>query len=237
MKKIPWSYLLSANILIIAGILALAIGGSKTVTTLSENAPLPERKCIIIDPGHGGVDGGATSCTGVLESKINLEISLRFRDLANLIGIKTAMIRTDDRSVFTEGESIAAKKVSDLKNRVKIANNTQNATLLSIHQNFFTDDRYWGAQVFYSKSEESKTFALELQKAFIDTLNSGSKRTAKQASGIYLMDNIQCPGVLVECGFLSNHHEADLLCSADYQKKLCCVLACVSSRYLYSDYA
>ena len=110
---------------------------------------------IIIDPGHGGEDGGAISCTGVSESKLNLEISLRLNDLLNLLGYDTCLIRDSDISIHTKGETIAQKKASDLKERVRIVNETENAVLLSIHQNQFPDSRYSGPQVFFHISEHS----------------------------------------------------------------------------------
>ena len=218
-------------------VLFIAAAGSRTVTAYSENAITDNRRCIIIDAGHGGVDGGATSCTGVLESAINLDIALRLEDLSQLLGIKTVMIRRTDCSVYTEGESIAAKKVSDLKNRVNIANQTADAILVSIHQNYYSDSKYSGAQVFYGKEEGSAVLAKQLQSAFVTTVNPGSNRKARKASGIYLMNNIKCTGILVECGFLSNVHEEQLLRDAEYQKKLCCVIASTCNQYLYAPTA
>lgn len=206
--------------------------GSKAITVFSENSPVTGRTCIIIDPGHGGEDGGATSCNGVLESNINLEISLRLNDLLHLLGYDTYMIRTTDISIYKEGNSIAAKKVSDLKERVRIVNNTENALLISIHQNTFTDSRYSGAQVFYGTAVKSKDLAVLLQTTLISALNPTSNRQPKKADGVYLMQNIQCAGVLVECGFISNPEEAARLCDRDYQNKLCCVLAATVSNFL-----
>ena len=100
--------------------LTLAIVGNRAVTVYYENSIVPGRRTIVVDPGHGGVDGGAVSCTGISESKINLAIALRFKDLINFMGIKTVMIRETDKSIFTSGTTIGEKKVSDLKNRVKI---------------------------------------------------------------------------------------------------------------------
>jgi N-acetylmuramoyl-L-alanine amidase len=176
---------------------------------------------IIIDAGHGGVDGGATSCTGALESQINLEISLRLNDLCHLLGMETKMIRTTDISVYTEGQTISQKKVSDLKHRVQIINETPNATVISIHQNYFSDGKYSGAQVFYPKDEASRQLAEAMQLAFAVT---GSTRSVKPSQGVYLMEHIRCPGVLVECGFLSNPQEEAKLRSPEYQKLLCCVI-------------
>ena len=129
----------------------VTVSGSKAVTTLAENWPVKRNITFIVDAGHGGEDGGATSCTGILESHINLQIALRLDDLLHLLGYDTVMIRKTDISVYTEGNSIAQKKISDLKERVRIVNDTENAILISIHQNFFADSRYSGAQVFYNE--------------------------------------------------------------------------------------
>ena len=134
--------MLQAYLIIIICMIAFEHWGSKTATTISENAIFENRKTVVIDAGHGGVDGGATSYSGVLESKTNLQIALRLNDLCHLLGIKTIMIRTEDVSVYTSGETIAAKKVSDLKERVRIVNQLENCMLISIHQNYFSDERY-----------------------------------------------------------------------------------------------
>ena len=206
--------------------------GNQAVSVLSESLSGKERHCILIDPGHGGEDGGASSCTGRLESGYNLEISLRLEDLLHLLGYDTKLIRREDVSVYTTGRTIAQKKVSDLKNRVKTANETNNGILLSIHQNYYPDARYSGAQVFYGNADGSEALAKQLQASFVAGLNPGSRRQAKQGSGIYLLEHIRCPGVLVECGFLSNPQEEALLREPSYQKKLCCVIGTALSQYL-----
>lgn len=203
------------------------------MTVLSVNAPITNRRTVVIDAGHGGVDGGATSCTGVLESKFNLEIALKLNDFMHLLGIDTVMIRETDSSVYTQGETIAQKKVSDLKERVRIINSTQNAVLLSIHQNHFSDEKYSGAQVFYAPTEGSQLLAKTLQSSLIQNLNPDNHRQIKKADGVYLMQHIDCPGVLIECGFLSNPQEEYLLRDNIYQQKLCSVIACTLSTYLF----
>lgn len=206
--------------------------GSRAVTTLSENKAPDKEYCIVIDPGHGGEDGGAISRSGLPESTYNLEISQKLNDLLNMLGYQTRMVRTTDISVYTKGETLAQKKASDLKARVKLANETPGAILLSIHQNHYPDDRYSGAQVFYAKTHGSQQLAAQLQKAFVSTLNPGSHRQEKKSSGIYVMEHIQCPGVLIECGFLSNPEEDAKLRDPAYQKKLCSVIAATVSQYL-----
>ena len=224
--------LVPVYIVVFTACLVLTVFYSRAVTTVAESSELKDRRCIVIDAGHGGVDGGATSCSGVLESAINLEISLRLDDLLRLLGYKTYMIRTTDISVYTQGETIAAKKVSDLKQRVKLVNETKNALLLSIHQNYFTNEKYSGAQVFYAPTRGSESLAKELQKALVTCLNPGSTRQSKKADSVYLMNQVDCTAVLIECGFLSNMQEDTKLRSADYQKKLCCVIAGSVSMYL-----
>jgi N-acetylmuramoyl-L-alanine amidase len=216
------------------GILMLTLLGNDAVTVMSENARLETQRCIIIDAGHGGVDGGATSCSGVLESQINLQIALRLDDLLHLLGYRTEMIRTEDISVYTQGETIAAKKISDLKERVRIVNSKEEGILVSIHQNYFSDSRYSGAQVFYPKTEGSERLAKDLQRSIVSSLNVGSNRQAKPVSGVYLMEHIQNTGILIECGFISNPEEDANLRSAQYQKKLCCVIAASIGKFLLS---
>ena len=227
--KLPLSALYC---LTIGGLLLAVIWGSRAITVISEHMPVERQHCIIIAAGHGGEDGGATSCTGKLESSFNLEISLRLNDLLHLLGYDTAMIRTSDVSIYTKGETIAQKKVSDLKERVRIANETENALLLSIHQNTYPESRYSGAQVFYANTAGSQQLAKELQSSFTTTVNQGSNRKSKKADGIYLMEHISCTGILVECGFLSNPEEEARLRSMEYQKKICCVIASSVSTYL-----
>ncbi len=228
-KKLVLKLAYTATILLT---LTLTTLGSRAVTAISQSLPLNREHCLIIDPGHGGVDGGATSCTGKLESAFNLEIGLRLRDLLTFMGYQTKMIRTEDISIYKTGETIAGKKMSDLKERVRICAETDGAILLSIHQNTFPDSRYSGAQIFYAATEGSEELAKQLQRNFAATLNPGSKRDTKRAEGVYLMEHISCPGVLIECGFLSNPEEEAKLRSAEYQKALCCVIAATAAEFI-----
>ena len=186
----------------------------------------------MIDPGHGGEDGGAVSCSGRLESAFNLEVALRLNDLFHLLGYDTRMIRTSDTSIYINGNTIAQKKISDLKERVRIVNETPNAMLVSIHQNQFPNSKYSGAQVFYAGTEGSEILAKNMQELLVTTLNPGSNRRSKQSSGVYLMEHIRCTGVLIECGFLSNPEEEYKLRTPEYQRKLCCVIASSVSGFL-----
>lgn len=221
-----------AYCVIIAGFMLGVHWGSRAVTVIAESRPIEREHCIIIDAGHGGEDGGATSCSGKLESGFNLDISLRLNDLFHLLGYDTKMIRTTDTSVYTKGETIAQKKVSDLKERVRVVNETENALLVSIHQNNFSDGKYSGAQVFYAGTQGSEELAKQLQSALVSSLNPGSNRKIKKSDGVYLMEHIDSTGVLVECGFLSNAEEEAKLRDPIYQRKLCCVIAATVSSFL-----
>ena len=226
-----WCYAaatVTMTILFLGGIIV-----NKTVTALASDAIQATRTTVIIDAGHGGIDGGAVSCTGVYEAHINLQISLKLQDVFHLLGIQTKMIRTEDISVYTSGESIASKKVSDLKERVRMVNAIDNAILISIHQNYFADSRYSGAQVFYN--ERDRILATQIQNSFTGLLNRGSKRRPKIAKDIYIMEHIKCPAILIECGFLSNPPEECLLRTDTYQQKVCCVIAANISCYIHND--
>lgn len=180
----------------------------------------------VIDPGHGGEDGGATDSMGRRESEINLGISLRLRDLLHLMGVRTVMLREEDRSIETEGHTIAARKVSDIRNRVRITNEIPNARLISVHQNFYPEGKYRGAQVFYSPTPGSQAWAEALQELLNTQVDPNNHRVCKPGRDIYLLDHVQCPAILVECGFLSNAEEAALLQEPSYQKRIAAAIAC-----------
>lgn len=217
---------------VFSAFLLATVLGNRTVTAIAENQPLRKQHVIVIDAGHGGIDGGATSCSGVLESNLNLEIAHRLDSLMHLLGYNTRMIRTTDTSIHVQGNTIASQKISDLKERVKIVNSQDGGILVSIHQNTFSDSRYFGAQVFYSENKTSQELAKCIQDVLILGLNPNSNRQIKKADGIYLLEHIQKPGILIECGFLSNPEEERKLRSADYQKEICCVIGVTLSNYL-----
>lgn len=187
---------------------------------------------VVIDAGHGGEDGGTVSVSGIPESKINLAIALRLEQILALCGVSTSMIRSEDVSVSNGGSTVSERKVSDLKRRVELVNTTPNALLVSIHQNHFSEPKYDGAQVFYSPMSESKSLAQRTQQLLRSGLDPCNRREIKAADSVYLMEQIRCPGILVECGFLSNPEEAALLNTENYQTKLACVLGCALTQYL-----
>jgi len=232
MKRYHWVGFLPFYLLAVIAFVGIAQIGSDAVTAVKQNTPVARKYCFVIDAGHGGIDGGATSCTGVLESTINLEIAIKLNDLMQFLGFDTVMTRTTDTSIHIKGETIAAQKVSDLKERVRIVNETENAVLISIHQNTFSDSRYGGAQVFYATNGSSRQLAEKLQTALAQTVNPGSNRKCKTSKGIYLMEHIEQMGLLIECGFLSNPQEEAKLRNLAYQKQLCAVIASTIGTYL-----
>jgi len=229
--KFQWRWLLFYGLTICTVLLTVKLG-SRVVSVMVENIPVEREHCIIIDPGHGGEDGGAVSISNLPESGYNLGIATRLQSLMQLLGYDTKMIRTEDISVYTEGKTLAQKKISDLKERVRIVTETKGAILLSIHQNHFPDPIYQGAQVFYANTTDSENLAKQIQSLLVASINPGSNRQIKQSSGVYLMEHIKCPGVLIECGFLSNPQEEAKLRDPVYQKKLSVVIAAAVSQFL-----
>ena len=165
--------------------IVLGVCTSITAHVIAANQILSPLVNIVIDAGHGGEDGGAVSVHGVLESGLNFEISTRLQDLLRFLGYHTIMTRIDNESVHTEGNTIAQRKASDLRNRVQMINELDNPLLISIHQNYFTDQHYDGAQVFYADTSGSCKLAEQVQKSFLTTLNPDSNRMAKKADHIF----------------------------------------------------
>ena len=195
---------------------------------------LPETPVtVILDAGHGGEDGGASTADGVLESGINLEIALRLRDLLAFAGVDTKMIRDTDTAVYSDDcRTISQKKVSDLKNRASMVNAVENGLLVSIHQNYFEQTKYCGAQVFFAKTDGSKALAERIQQSLRENVDAANHRQCKPSQSVYLMEHIECTGVLIECGFLSNYEEAKRLQTDAYQKKLSAAICGAITEYL-----
>lgn len=178
---------------------------------------------VIIDPGHGGVDGGAVGVGGVVEKNINLAISLKLRSFFTACGYSVLMTREDDRSIYDPGsDTIRQKKVTDLHNRLAIIEKNPKAVFVSIHQNKFPSSQLSGTQIFYSpNNDRSKLLASLLQKDICSLLQPENKREITQAGkNLFLLYYAKTPCVMVECGFLSNQREATLLQQDAYQNKM-----------------
>lgn len=202
------------------------LGGSRPAS-VTVTASVGGQWTLILDAGHGGEDGGASTAAGDKESDINLAIVQKTQALMIFLGVEPRLSRETDISLHSGGaETIRQKKVSDLKNRVALVESTQGAILLSVHQNHFTDSRYSGSQVFFNSDDISRQWGESTQEVLRQILSPGNDRKAKpMPDGIYLFDHIDCPAILVECGFLSNGEEAALLLSGAYQRKIAIALA------------
>jgi N-acetylmuramoyl-L-alanine amidase len=193
---------------------------------------------IILDPGHGGIDGGAVGFGGVVEKGINLSISLKMRAFFQAAGYRVIMTREDDRSIHDENSStIKGKKTSDLKNRLDFIKNNPKAVFLSVHQNIFEESIYSGTQVFYSPNNElSKLLAKQIQLDIKSMLQPQNNREIKEAGkNLFLLYKAQSPAVLIECGFLYNPKEAQDLQNDDYQNKM--AFACfLATMHYYANF-
>lgn len=187
-----------------------------------------EEPVIIIDPGHGGEDGGA-SANGVLEKDINLSVALKLRDMLTAGGYEVEMTRDSDISIYDSASGTTRqKKVSDLNNRVDIINKSSNNILVSIHQNKFEQEKYYGTQIFYSKNDpKSEKLAEEIRRSVTGLLQPDNKRELKPADdSIFILSKAEVPAVIVECGFLSNPSEAEKLSQEEYQKQMAFAVYC-----------
>ena len=208
---------------IIAVVLIVVVVTATTISDVSVNTETDNYPVIIIDAGHGGVDGGAVAQDGTVEKDINLDIALRLNDLLISQGYKTILTRDGDYSIHDNGaDTIRKKKVSDLHNRLEIVNGNKNAILVSVHQNYFTESKYNGTQVFYSpNATESSLLADYIQQSVVRQLQPDNTRQIKKSdSSIFLLYNAQIPSVMVECGFLSNYNETEKLKDEKYRQQM-----------------
>lgn len=159
---------------------------------------------------------------GVLESEINLKLVLKLQELLEQSGYTVILTRSDENGIYDiDKNTIREKKVSDMKNRVKIANIEEADIFVSIHLNKIEQSEYYGWQTFYQKNnEKSKLLAKKIQNNLNYSIQKENKRDIMSLSGKYIMDNIKIPTVTVECGFLSNPKELNDLMEDKYQSEL-----------------
>lgn len=190
------------------------------VSVSSEN--VKSMPTIVIDAGHGGEDGGAVSESGVLEKDINLSIANDTSALFYLLGFDVKQTRKTDIALDNGEDTIRKRKVSDMKKRLEIFNSSKENTIISIHQNKFSESKYHGTQIFYSPNNpKSKQLADSIKYSVKGLLQPDNERECKKAdSGIYLLKNTNNPAVIVECGFISNEEECKNLLDSQYQKQM-----------------
>ncbi|MEK6266029.1 MAG: N-acetylmuramoyl-L-alanine amidase CwlD [Clostridium sp.] len=179
-------------------------------------------KKILIDAGHGGMDGGTSSNNGTVEKNINLSIATKLKIRLQNLGYEVVMTREDDTGLYLNSGTIRSKYMEDLRNRCNLKESSNCDMFVSIHLNYFTQSKYNGAQVWYSTYKESAMLAGIMQKNLREDLDSSNKRVQKPAKNAYriLRDNDTMPSVIVECGFLSNYEEEQKLKSDEYQEKI-----------------
>lgn len=205
--------------------------GVRQSTALNSDLPVTEEEklyTVLLDAGHGGEDGGAVGVNGALEKDLNLTITRYIKEYLEADGCRVVLTRNEDRLLYTEEQNIyGQRKLYDLRNRLEIAAKQENPILVSIHMNRFSQSKYSGLQVYYSKNHpDSRTLAAKIRAEVIQKLQPQNNRQIKEATtSIYLLNRAEMPAVLVECGFLSNPDECENLSREDYQKRLAKVIA------------
>ena len=218
-------------LLILAAVLIsfciLMFSAFSNIAAHTSSAAVEDSLTVIVDAGHGGEDGGA-QVGDVTEKDINLAVANKLSDILRLCGCRVVEIRDEDISVYDdEAETLREKKVSDLKHRVQIVNESENNLLVSIHQNKFNNSTYSGTQVFYStNNDNSRVLAEAIRQSVISFLQNDNTRELKPSgSDIYLLDQAKVPAVIVECGFLSNDAERAKLLDDGYQSEMAYAIA------------
>ena len=208
MKKIKL-----ASLLII--LFTIILVPMKTMASESE-------KIILIDPGHGGFDGGAKSKNGIIEKDINLQISLKLKEVLESKGYKVYLTRENDEALGIGGSTIKEKKRGDLKKRRDMKKELNCDVFISIHQNMFPQEKCYGAQVWHGSNDISKKLANNIQESVKETVKDNNKRVSKPAGDAYLIlrDDYKGASVLVECGFLSNMEEEKRLQTEEHQNAI-----------------
>lgn len=211
-------YMLSLTLLT-----AFALHGLRAQAAVAGEAAIP--RIIVLDAGHGGADGGASGPDGTRECDLNLAITLKTDAVLGLLGEQTLLLRSTDTDLSSsDSKSISQKKVSDIRRRVELTNSQPGAILVSIHCNTYSQEKYHGAQVFYTGG--AKEFGETMQLALKNGVDPSNARMAKAVSpDVYLMNHIKVPGILVECGFLTNQEELTNLKDPDYQTRLAVTIA------------
>lgn len=207
-------------------------------TRPSESETAARIPCVVIDAGHGGEDGGTSSAAGLVEKEVNLSVAMALRDLCEAAGIPVVMTRTEDKLLYDRNVDFQGrKKVLDLAARRIAAEKTAaewgDCLFVSIHMNAFPQTKYSGMQVWYGTGDpRSAEIARAIQQASCSLMPDNTRKIKEAGSSIYLLDRIQTPAVLVECGFLSNPAEAERLSDEAYRRALAAVIFSAIAPYV-----
>ena len=198
------------------------IGINLGISHAAMNSNQVGTKKILIDSGHGGMDGGTSSKNGTVEKNINLSIAIKLKARLQKAGYEVVMTREDDAGLYSNKGTIREKYRDDLRKRCDLKESSKCDMFVSIHLNYFTESKYYGGQVWYSNYKDSSILASVIQKNFKMDLDPNNKRVPKAAKSSYkiLRENDTMPSVIVECGFLSNNEEEQKLKSGEYQEKI-----------------
>lgn len=219
------------SFLLIFAMLLVAKESAELVKVWNGQEKRQEVTTVVIDAGHGGIDPGKVGRNDVLEKDINLSIALKLKKYLEQQDIRVVMTRETDEGLYEERD--ANKKVRDMKNRLAVMEETKPSLTVSIHQNSYPEESVSGMQVFYYEtSTEGKALAEILQQTMIECLKPQKERAAKANDTYYLLKKTSAPIVIVECGFLSNRAEAELLVSSEYQEKMAWAIHMGILRYL-----
>lgn len=202
-------------------LISAALLSRKEAQIMAENseAGTVNENCIVIDAGHGGDDPGKIGINGVLEKDINLTIAHKLRELLESQGYEVIMTRTTGEGLYQPGTK--NMKVEDMQKRCGIITKAMPIFTVSIHQNSYPEEYVKGAQVFYyGQSKEGEALAKKIQGSLVAHLDPENHRTEKANESYYLLKKTPTPTVIVECGFLSNSEEAELLNTNEYQDKV-----------------
>lgn len=214
--------ILFLNLIVILSIFFCSINFSRNSNTMYTSSNPVSNHTIILDAGHGFPDGGAVSVDGTIESQLNLKIVQKLQNLLEASNCTVILTRSDENGIYEpSSNTIREKKVSDMKKRVEIANHSNAEIFVSIHMNKLPQTKYDGWQSFYKNSdEESIKLANSIQKNLNYFIDKNNNREIKSISEIYLTQHVEIPLVIIECGFLSNIEENELLKSDEYQNLL-----------------
>lgn len=237
-RKLRYLALMTAVVAVIVLVFSTLTDIPNTVFSNKESQQ-DDLPVIILDPGHGGIDGGCVAINGVPEKGINLAIASQVRDILSTMGYHVVMTRDKDVSIYDKGvKGVGNQKRSDMDNRLALINSYPDAVAVSIHQNQFTDPQYSGAQMFYSNTDPlSEELAQTMQKKFVANIQPDNNRETKEVGDeLFLLYYSKCPMIMAECGFLSNPEESEKLQSDEYQRQVAFTIASGIVEFVENNY-
>lgn len=213
---------LRLTFVLIGCFIVLAICARITERALPTAAAASTKPVIVLDAGHGGLDSGAVGATGVLEKDVNLSIVLALRDMFEMSGFEVVLTRDEDISIYDPGiEGIRNQKLNDMDNRLEIIQKYPDSIFLCIHQNNFTDPKYFGGQMFYNNNNpQNRTLAQIMQNKFAQLQPGNGREIKLTGEELFLLKSNKNPSLMIECGFLSNPEEEQKLSTWEYQQKV-----------------